>query len=458
MTRLAEERGFTIVEVMVAVVILLTGILGTLAVLDTATQRTRTADDRQKATSVAREIVEAAKGLPYRQVSPATIVERLRADTSIAGTSASPWRVERDGTPYTVQADVCWIDEPADELGSHAGGGFCTGSASGGSGDDTPIDFKRVTVTVSWENGSGEGSVRQSTLVSGTSGGGDAPAIQSVRMTNPVASPITSSALATAQFAVATVADAASVIWSVDGSQHGSASGSGRNWTFSWDLPEDGTYLVAAQTLESSGRMGEQGSVTVVVNRFLPAAPENFVAGRNDSLVEAEWSASRERDVVRYRVYRGSGGSPTLVCETTKTSCADTAAPTSLGGVLDYWVVAVERVSGVEREGTASPRVDVNNQNKPPHAPIALTLSKDAQGHTVLNWQAASVADNDAGDYIASYRIYRDGTALTDRLLTVGGTETTAVDDETGGATHQYWITAVDTHLAESDLLGPVSG
>lgn len=458
MTSLSAQRGFTIVEVMVAVVILMTGILGTLAMLDTANQRTRTADDRQKATSVAREVVEAAKGIPYRQVSPATIVDRLRADESIAGSSGSPWRIERQGTPYTVQAEVCWIDEPADELGSHAAGGFCSGSGAGGSGDVTPIDFKRVTVTVSWENGSGKGSVRQSTMIAGTTGGTDAPAIQSVRLTNPIASPITSSSITTAQFAVATVADAPSVIWSVDGTQHGSAAGSGRNWTFSWDLPQDGTYLVAAQTLESSGRMGEQGSVTVVVNRFLPAAPENFLAGRNRTVVEAEWSASNERDVVGYRVYRQAGGVKSLACETTKTSCVDSAAPTSPAGILDYWVVALERVGGVQREGTASTRVDVNGQNKAPHAPTALTLSKDAQGNTVLNWAAPAVGDTDSGDYIAGYRVYRDGTDISKRLLMVGGDELTALDDATGGTTHQYWVTAVDTHLAESTPLGPVSG
>lgn len=458
MSRLGEEHGFTIVEVMVAVVILLTGILGTLAMLDTANRRTRTADDRQKATSVAREVVEAAKSMPYRDVAPGTIVTRLRADASIAGTSASPWRIEREGTAFTVQADVCWVDEPADRLGSRAGGGFCEGSGTGGTIDSNPIDFKRVTVTVSWGNGSGKGSVRQSTLISGR-GGEDAPAVESVRLINPLESPITSSAMTSAQFAVATASNATAVVWSVDGTQQGSASGSGRNWTLIWQLPPDGTYDVAAQTIESTGRLGEPRSMTVVLNRFLPAAPEGFRAGRNGDHVEAEWSASPERDVVGYRVYRQGSGSATLACESvTETSCVDTAAPAATGGVLDYWIVAVERMGSTEREGEASPRADVNGHNRPPNAPSALTLSKDAQGHTVLHWTAPAAPDPDAGDHIASYRIYRDGTDVTHRLAIVGGTETTLVDDSGSGATHQYWVTSVDTHLSESAPLGPVTG
>jgi Prokaryotic N-terminal methylation motif len=459
LSRLTEERGFTIVEVMVAVVILMTGILGTLAMLDTASKRTRTSDDRQKATSLAREIVESAKGVPYREVSPSTIVARLREDASIAGSSGSPWRVEREGTPFSIEAEVCWLDERADGLGSRAAGGFCTGTAAGAAADNNPVDFKRVTVTVSWNNGAGRGSVRQATLITGRGGGDDAPAVQSIRMSNPLASPITSLTITSAQFAVTTVASAAAVVWMVDGSQNGSAAGSGRNWSFTWQLPVDGTYLVGAQSMESSGRLGDQSSVTVVVNRSIPAAPGTFVAGRNKGAVEAEWAASRERDVIGYRVYRQSNGTATVACAlTTETACVDSAAPASGAGVLDYWVLAVERVDGVEREGTASARVDVNGQNRPPHAPTALTLSKDAQGQTVLNWQAPSVADTDAGDYISSYRIYRDGTDIAHRLLTVGGTELTAIDENAGGGSHQYWITSVDTHLTESTALGPVSG
>lgn len=460
MRRVTEERGFTIVEIMVAVVILLTGALGTLAMLDMATQRTRTADDRQKATSLAREVVEAAKGIPYRRVSPSALVAQLREDDTIAGSSGSPWRVEREGTTYTIDANVCWVDEPADGYGARTSGPFCDGSGAGGTSDSNPVDFKRVSVEVSWNTPAGRGKVRQSTLIT-VRGGADAPAVQNVRLTSPLSSPITDPGVQSAAFAVTTVADATSVIWLVDGTQHGTAYGSGRNWTFQWQLPDaDATYLVAAQTIEGSGLLGEAKSVTVVVNRHLPRAPEKFTAGRNGDLVEAKWDASRDRDVVGYRVYRQSTtGQPVVVCEfTEETSCVDAAAPAAAGGVLEYWAVAIEEAAGVQREGDPSTRVDVNSLNRAPNPPEALALSKDAQGNTVLTWKAAAVPDPDTGDTVASYRIYRDGTALANRHITVAGTETTATDTETGGRPHQYWVVAVDSRLAESTPLGPVSG
>lgn len=460
MRTLNAERGFTIVEMMVAVAILLGGALATLAMLDTVSERTRSAADRQKATALAREVVEAAKSIPYREVLAATLEGRLREDASIAGDSGSAWRVQRDGTTFTVSAETCWLDEPADGLGSRQAGGFCDGAGAGGTDDLNAIDLKQVTVSVSWRNGSGRGSVRQSTLIS-SRGGTDAPAVQSIQMTSPVDPLITSSAVTAARFEVTTVTDAEAVIWSVDGSQKGSAPGAGQEWGFTWQLPDqDGTYDVAAQSLEASGLVGEPRSVTVVLNRFLPPAPADFAAGRNGDVVEAEWSVSRERDVVGYRVYRQSNGSPSVVCAlTTETSCVDTAPPVVNGSeTLDYWVVAVERVGTDEREGAPSARVDVTGRNAAPDTPQTLRLSGDGQGNTVLTWEAAAVPDRDPGDFLDSYRIYRDGIDISKRVASVYGAETTWLDVETNGTPHQYWVTAVDSHLAESSPLGPVTG
>jgi len=461
MRRLTEERGFTIVEVMAAVVVLLVGSLGTLAMLDTANQRSRTASDRQKATSLARDVVERAKSLSYNQVTAGTIVTRLREDPVLAGTSASPWRIERDGTVFTVQAEVCWLDEPADGLGSHSSG-FCAGSGTGGSADSNPIDFKRVTITASWSNGSGGGTSRQSTLVSSGGGGGDAPAVEAPRLTSPAFVPIISPSVTSASFAVTTAADAAAVTWAVDGAQQGPATGSKRSWTFTWELPPyDGTYDISAQAFGASGQASEPRSTTVVVNRFAPFAPADFNAGRNGSVVEAEWRANKERDVIGYRVYRAASNGPAeIACPLTEDPwCIDPSPPVRTGQSLTYWVVAVDRdPSGNERDGDSSAVVEVNGQNRPPNAPTGLTVTKDGNGNTHLNWTAPSTPDPDAGDSIHSYRIYRDGTTVGDRINRVDGTETFVADPRTWDEVHQYWVTAVDTHMQESTLLGPVSG
>ena len=460
MRRLTQERGFTIVEMMVAVVVLLVGALGTLAMLDTANKRSRSASDRQNATAVTRQVLEAAKGIPYRDVAPATVVSTLREDDAIAGVSGSPWRIERDNTTFTVDVDVCWLDERADGLGSRAPGNFCSGSGNGGTADGNSIDHKRVTVVTSWDTDAGEGSVRQSTLISAR-GGIDAPGVLSVELTSPAASPITDPATTRASFTVTTTEDAAAVVWSLDGTQQDTASGADSSWTFTWELPAgDGAYDVSAQAFDSSGLGGEVRSATIVVNRFAPLAPENMGAARNNGIVEASWSASSERDVIGYRVYRQpAGGTAEVVCDfTTETSCLDTSPPPRTNAVLDYWVVALDRdPQDQRREGDPSERVDVNAPNSPPNPPAGLVLTQDAEGNLELHWTPAAVPDPD-GDPLDSYVIYRDGTAITNRYDAVVGTATSVVVHDTGGITHDYWVAAVDSRLVESSLVGPVTG
>jgi prepilin-type N-terminal cleavage/methylation domain-containing protein len=462
MRRLTEERGFTIVEMMVAVVVLLVGTLGTLAMLDTANKRSRGASDRQNGIAIGRQVLEAAKSIPYRHVAPGSIVSTLRQDSAIAGVSASPWRIERDNTTYTVQVNVCWIDEPADGLGSRAPGiHFCDGEGAGGTEDGNSIDHKRVTVVTSWDTDAGTGSARQSTLVSAR-GGIDAPGVDSVRLTSPASSPITDPDATSASFAVTTNQDAAAVVWSIDGAQQDAAGGADTDWTFSWQLPPvDGAYDVSAQAFDSEGVGGEVRSATVVVNRFVPAAVTDMQATRKvTDVVETAWFASPERDVIGYRVYRQEASGPAeVVCNLVgETTCVDSNPPPRTAEALDYWVVAIDKdAQDQEREGAPSNRVDVNAPNDPPNTPGDLILSKDPDGNSVLQWTPATVGDPD-GDAVEWYRVYRDGTAIADRFAEVAGTETTIVDYQTQGAQHQYWVTAVDSRFAESAFLGPVTG
>jgi prepilin-type N-terminal cleavage/methylation domain-containing protein len=459
MRGLNNERGFTIVEMMVAVTVLLIGVLGTVSMLDMANKRSRSAVDRQNATALARQVVEAAKSIPYRDVAPGTIVSRLRQDAAIAGVSGSPWHVERDNTSFNVRVEVCWLDEPADGLGSRAPGGFCAGSGAGGTADGNSIDHKRVTVSVDWDTTSGKGTSRQTTLISAR-GGLDAPGVSTVQMTSPVEATITDPLVTTASFAVTTTQDASAVVWSLDGAQQDTAVGAARDWTFSWELPPvDGVYDVSAQEFDTAGLGGEVRSITVVVNRFAPSPPTNLVAARNGGVVEAQWTASGERDVLGYRVYREGNGAPEVACDfVTDAKCIDRNPPADTGAPLDYWVVAIDRdPQDQERESEPSERVNVNALNSPPNPPLDLILMKDAEGNTVLQWTAAAEPDPD-GDPIESYAIYRDGTAIADRYDVVAGTDTAMTDHATNGVTHQYWVAAVDSRFTESTLLGPVEG
>ena len=60
-----DERGFTIVEVMVAAFILMIGVLSMLALFDRANAATVVDRQREGATSLAREITEGARSVPF---------------------------------------------------------------------------------------------------------------------------------------------------------------------------------------------------------------------------------------------------------------------------------------------------------------------------------------------------------------------------------------------------------
>jgi prepilin-type N-terminal cleavage/methylation domain-containing protein len=460
MRRLNEERGFTIVEMMFAVVVLLVGALGTLAMLDTANRHSRTAGDRQNATALARQVLETAKSIPYRDVAPGTLVATLREDDALAGVSDSPWRIERNNATFTLQVEVCWLDEPADGLGSRAPGHFCPGSGGGGTADGNSIDHKRVTVAVSWNNRSGAGTARQSTLISAR-GGIDAPGVSSVELTSPVESPITDPAVVSASFKVTTNQDAAAVVWSLDGTQQDTTLGSAREWTFSWELPDiDGVYDVSAQAFDRVGAGGEVRSATVVVNRYAPAAPEHMVAARNGEVVEASWGAGPERDIIGYRVYRQlAGGAAEVACEfVTETACTDATPPPRTNRVLDYWAGALARAPPrPSRAGDPSGRVDVNAPNAPPNPPVDLVAAKDELGNTVLTWSPAPVPDPD-GDPIVAYVVYRNGTGIAQRYAEVPATQTTFLDVKPLGVVDQYRVVAVDDRSTQSSFAGPVAG
>jgi prepilin-type N-terminal cleavage/methylation domain-containing protein len=459
MRRLTQERGFTIVEMMIAVVVLLVGALGTMAMLDTANKRSRGAEDRQNATALTRQVVEAAKAIPYRDLAEGSVVSRLREEDALAGVSGDPWRIERANTTFTVEVDLCWLDERADGLGSRAAGNFCPGTPAGGTADGNSIDHKRVTVITSWDNSSGSGSARQTTLVSAR-GGIDAPGVTAVGLTTPIASPITDQATTSASFEVTTTEGAAAVVWSLDGTQQDTAAGGGTTWNFTWNLPsQDGIYDVSAQAFDADGYGGEVRSITVVVNRFPPVAPKDVVAVRNNGIVEIRWTGNAERDVIGYRVYRqAEGGAAELVCSVeTQAQCVDSTPPPRSSEVLDYWVVAIDRdEQDQDREGTPSVRINVNGSNEPPYPPVDLVLSKDADGRSVLTWTPPAVPDPD-GDPV-EYVIYRGGTQVGHRHDQVPGDQTTYTDPASGTAVRDYWVATVDDRFAESTPLGPVTG
>lgn len=315
----------------------------------------------------------------------------------------------------------------------------------------------------------------------------------------------------TVNFTITTIGSPANVKWAIDGVTQGNAAGSGDTWTFSWTLgtnypqrPVDGTYEISAQAYDAAGAPGgDPVGQTVTLNRFTPdITTYSMVAGRNPLFsdnpeieVNAVSSGARvDRDVVGYTTYRyhpapGNKIAKELVSNCSvilATSCMDTAMPSGQSWI-EYEIYPNdsapdgndrEAANGVQCSNSANEATcsrNVLSSNTRPTAPTNLTAS--VAGSTVtLNWNVPTdnggAGDPDSGDCVDTFRIYR--TPTTQSLPTFGdrydrtpfgvisascGTtaSTGYVDLVTGGVQHKYWITSVDTRLAESTLLGPVT-
>ena len=526
-----DDQGFTLVEVLVASLVLVTGMLAVLTVITQAQTTTRSTQARTNANAIVRQVVEGARAVPYEQLVTATLATSLQTKAGMGDDQlANPgWQLQRGSFTYTVSVGVCAMDDSRDNLGTHEAGQFCVSGTAGtdpsvcssllrvsglvglpGAGrsaaevaglgdcgldvdfdgkvdglvdpagsvcvgpcDTSPADAKRIVVLVRWDRGEGSRYVLQATTAANPGLAG-APAIAT--LTPSVISPITSSSITSLEVAATTSLPAATVAAYIDGTQKGTATGSGTAWSFTWPLGAvstgsspgsgevvDGSYLVGLKAYDANGQFGQPRSLTMLINRRAPYAPQGLLAGRNGDTVELEWQPSPERDVEVYRGYRASGSSWVLVCTTTSTRCQDTAPP-ARGTIssplppLKYTVVAVDRdPAEALREGALATTASASETNRAPYAPTNLSATSQG-GTTVLTWTAPALGDPDVGDSVHHYAIYRDGDLYADRYdRTSDATQTTWTDTQVNGQTHVYRVAAVDTQLAESTKLGPVT-
>ncbi len=503
--RLHNEDGFTIVEVIVAMVVLLIGMLGVLSLLSGALQATAANNERVGATNLARELVEATRGLDYEDLTSALVVTRLQARGNLG--SGSPWTIERRGVTYTVTTTTCAYDDPADGYGAPAPANACnTGNAAGA--DANGDDFRRATFSVSWRDARGPTkSASQSTLVVNPSGGLGpritcfTPVAQTYAAgapATPAACPAAGAATSTATVAkiVWTTTTAQSLHWEADdgdlqsrGDIVGSTNASGgTTFTTLWDIGDatvgdgsevlDGPYVLTGQAFDVLNIGGEAKRADIVLNRRAPYAPPTLQGGRNTRLgsrVDFRWGLNRERDVLGYRVIWAGpdgalgGGNDAVACappagapylSPTTQSCTDFSPATS--GATTYYIVAIDRApDGSLRQGTER-TLSVSAPVTAPDPPTGLTVSTSANGLARLNWTAPATGG------VAFYRIYRDDSDANpatvtysdrhDRVDTPPSPLATAYTDSQSGATsHQYWVTAVNSSYNESAPVGPVT-
>jgi Tfp pilus assembly protein PilV len=318
------EDGFTIIEVLVAAVVLLIGVMGVLGIVVQADGVSTSNRAREQGVALQREVVEAARGIPYDQLAQNSIVSKIQAQPGLADSSSGSagWTVVRRNITYTIAVGTCSVDDTNDGTGPHESAGYCkdaTGSTtpaqclaylgrtgsiqgagvvsststaagdcgidgnldgavdglqdtSGGpctncSGADTnPNDYKRVVVLVRWNRGLGARYALQSTTIPNP-GLSAAPAVLSLTPTSTTVFPNINSVSFTATMSFAP----ATVLWYVDGTATGTSNGSLTTWPITWNLgsvtpgatsPNQGEVLDGTYLVSAKGfdAYGQAGS------------------------------------------------------------------------------------------------------------------------------------------------------------------------------------------------------
>lgn len=485
--RATGDAGFTLIEVLVAIVLLVVGLLALLTTLDTAVKASMTTRAREGATNLARQIVEDARTIPYSQMIPTSVEGQLQAMNGLASESATGWQIKRRGIVYTVNVEECAIDDPKDGLATEEthekAEMFCPGQQSWKAGmtvDAEPEDLKRVTAKVSWTIQQRTAEVEQ--VFTMTSAGG---AIGLVATNLELTSPLTSAepvigpgyaATEALTFSVSFQEGATAIDWSLEGAKQEEvpvASSEATTATFTWKINDpaegiyvsDGTYQVSAQTVDSTGVIGPPISISVRLIRGTPKAPSGVVGGFDTvfatEAVELQWKASSERDVIGYRVY---GPSKELICPasvetlSTATSCIDFDKPAE----GTYSVVALYRNATNELAESPPGTVTIrHSESIAPSPPTNLTATVNLNGSVTLRWTAPTT-----GTSPSFYRIYRGSKEYAGRYGTTYSSECKAeptsticsFTDTEPGTGPEYWVTAVSSNLVESPFTGPVLG
>jgi Tfp pilus assembly protein PilV len=481
----SSEAGFTLIETLMAAVILVVGLVGLFGLIDISVKASASTRGREGATSLGRQIIEDARTIPYAQIIPTSIQSQLQAMNGLADeSSSSGWQIERRKFTYTVTIKECAVDNPKDGLATTHGSTFCEGQQewkSGNAEDTAPEDLKRITAEVSWTTRGHTSTVKQvSTLTAAGQAIGliatklelTSPYDTTVSESTPTAPVITEAATKTLTFSVSFPEGTTALDWSLEGAkqQELTPASKATSLTFSWTINDssqkiyvsDGTYQIAAQAVDSTGVIGPPISIPVRLIRGVPAAPKEIVGGFNTvysggvatEVVELQWKANAERNVLGYRVF---GPASELVCPesletlSTTTSCIDFKVPAGKPAERAYTVVALYRNAANEVAQSSPGTMNVTRAaSTAPNAPTNLVLTNNADGSITLKWQAPA-----SGSTPSFYRIYRGSKNYTSRY---GETTLTEFKDTEASTPHEYWVTAVSSNLTESSFLGPVEG
>ncbi len=471
-SRLHGERGFTLIEVMVTMLLLVVGIGAAVAMIDGASARTLANKEREAANSLTREVIESARSVPYRELTPNTALAQLQAIPGLADTTpaTTAWTVVRRNQTYTISLTVCSVDDDQDGLGTTTGANFCTAGTA--AVDQNPDDYKRVTVDVSWKRGAVSRNIKQAGIVNNEASS-TGPSVEFTSQT-PDGEELTLFS-PTIKFDVQAEDGTAVIRFAVDGVLLDSATSTSA--TFMWHIDSagehvpDGTYVVSVTAFDADGTPGPTRSRTIRLNRDVPVAPGDVFGGWNPradlsgdkDIVEMQWSRNTEPDVTGYRVYRKTASGDEIVpgcdkpLDPTFTECRDLNPPAS--ATIDYYIVALDQnpATLTPREGDKTALTAVR-ANTAPNQPQTLTATKDDDSVLLIWADAPPAVPPYTGSNVIFYRVYRDGTAIGDRVARTGQESLTSYRDVGAAAgNHVYYVTTVDANFSESAPLGPVA-
>ncbi len=472
--RVPDQSGFSLVEVLVAAVILVLGATAAFSLIDSANRSISANSARSGGTNLARELTEYARATDYDLLQDDQVVAALRARASVQGTlSGGTWTIERRNVVYTVDASACTFDDPKDGLAATPPDDACPAAVAVNALNDlNPDDFRRVTITLTWSVRGRPGTSEQTAAVVNPAGGlGPRITVFHEPGAQITGNSQTWGGTSTLKL---TSTPASAVSWTTDdGKSFGDATSGPTEWGFTWDFGtpfdtngpwvRDGSYQVQAQAKDGRGVPGEAKIVTVHINRNQPGQVPGFVGGWNKThqVVDLRWSRYDERDLQGYVVKRNGtqvcpapGGDPLAL------SCS-TPLSDPIGATYELYALDCQdlkqRINCTRPSPTPSSVIVVKalGQLTPaPSAPTGLTASV-VDGLPQLSWTAPSSVT--AGP-IRFYRIYRDtGTGLGDRYDETITNATSYTDPDPGSTTaHKYWVTAVDQNFTESDPSAPV--
>jgi prepilin-type N-terminal cleavage/methylation domain-containing protein len=324
----AAEDGFTLIECLVASVLLVVGLLGTFAMVDQANSADGASASRESATNIGREFLETVRGDAYASVTSALLTTELQGMPGYQSGS-SPAVIRRRNIDYTVTSSVLSIDDPKDGL------------ASSTPPDNQPDDLKRITTQVSW-SGRRAGTLSMTAMLS-SSGAKIGIKINTFTMTSPASTTIDTTTTATQAVFSATATGASKIIFAVDGTDQpstavtpsGTCTGATCTKQFTWNFSSlsDGVYRITARTVDGSGVEGQPTPINVTINKNQRTAPcgvgstattgagclpveggYNYLPGTTTPIFELRWQANPQRNVIGYKVVQN--GSNTPICST----------------------------------------------------------------------------------------------------------------------------------------------